>query len=110
MKNWDVGKNCCQQLTHRTAGKASGWALSSQSRGAFTLIELLVVIAIITLLAAILFPVFERAQANANKSSCQSNLKQLALGMVMYVGDYDSTYPLFRQEWNTGLPTGSWAT
>ena len=55
----------------------------------FTLIELLVVIAIIAILAAILFPVFARARENARRASCQSNLKQIALGMLMYAQDYD---------------------
>jgi prepilin-type N-terminal cleavage/methylation domain-containing protein len=59
----------------------------------FTLIELLVVIAIIAILAAILFPVFARAREKARQASCQSNLKQLALGMLMYVQDYDERFP-----------------
>ena len=60
---------------------------------AFTLIELLVVIAIIAILAAILFPVFARARENARRSSCQSNLKQVGLGMMQYTQDYDESLP-----------------
>ena len=58
----------------------------------FTLIELLVVIAIIAILAAILFPVFARARENARASACQSNLKQIGLGMLQYSQDYDENY------------------
>ncbi len=58
-------------------------------RRGFTLIELLVVIAIIAILAAILFPVFARAREKARQTSCLSNLKQLSLGFLMYVQDYD---------------------
>ena len=58
-------------------------------RTGFTLIELLVVIAIIAILAAILFPVFGRARENARRSSCQSNLKQIGLGLLQYAQDYD---------------------
>ena len=60
-------------------------------RRGFTLIELLVVIAIIAILAAILFPVFARARENARKANCQSNLKQVSLGLMQYVQDYDET-------------------
>ena len=63
----------------------------------FTLIELLVVIAIIAILAAVLFPVFGRARENARRSSCQSNLKQLGLGILQYTQDYDESYPIASQ-------------
>lgn len=64
-------------------------------RRGFTLIELLVVIAIIAILAAILFPVFARARENARRASCQSNLKQIALGWMMYAEDYDGRFPFY---------------
>ena len=64
-----------------------------KSKG-FTLIELLVVVAIISILASILFPVFARARENARRASCVSNLKQIGLGVMMYVQDYDERYPM----------------
>lgn len=66
----------------------------SALRSGFTLIELLVVIAIISILAAILFPVFARARENARRASCLSNLKQIGLGIMQYAQDYDERYPL----------------
>lgn len=63
-----------------------------QKRG-FTLIELLVVIAIIAILAAILFPVFAKAREKARQTSCASNIKQLSIGVTMYVQDYDERFP-----------------
>ncbi len=63
-------------------------------RRAFTLIELLVVIAIIAILAAILFPVFAKAREKARQSACTSNLKEMGLGLMQYVSDYDDTFPI----------------
>ena len=75
---------------------------------AFTLIELLVVIAIIAILAAILFPVFARARENARRSSCQSNLKQIGIGIMQYVQDYDETYPFYVMNGSTNPTQQGW--
>jgi len=64
------------------------------SGAGFTLIELLVVIAIIAILAAILFPVFAKAREMARQASCQSNLRQYASATLMYLQDYDETFPM----------------
>ena len=68
--------------------------MKQHMKGAFTLIELLVVIAIVSLLAAILFPVFGRVRENARRSSCVSNMKQMGLAVSMYSGDNDGRYPM----------------
>jgi len=74
---------------------------NSTKRSGFTLIELLVVIAIIAILAAILFPVFAQAREKARQISCLSNLKQMGLGAMMYVQDYDESFPLSKELDNT---------
>jgi prepilin-type N-terminal cleavage/methylation domain-containing protein len=63
-----------------------------QRRRGFTLIELLVVIAIIAILAAILFPVFAQARTKARQAGDMSNLKQLAMGWLLYAQDYDEKF------------------
>lgn len=67
--------------------------LSHRKRSAFTLIEILVVVAIIGILAAILFPVFARARENARRASCMNNMKQIAIGLQLYMESYDRRFP-----------------
>jgi prepilin-type N-terminal cleavage/methylation domain-containing protein len=59
----------------------------------FTLVEVLLVISIISLLAAILFPVFDTARRTSRRAVCLSNLRQIGMGIGMYAHDYDDRYP-----------------
>ncbi len=63
----------------------------AESRPGFTLIELLVVLAVLSILAAVLFPVFAKAREKARQAVCASNLRQLVFAWQMYAQDYDET-------------------
>jgi len=58
-------------------------------RRAFTVVELLVVVVIVGILAALLFPVMQRAKSEAQDQSCQQNLRQFAVGLELYRTDHD---------------------
>jgi prepilin-type N-terminal cleavage/methylation domain-containing protein len=73
-------------------------------RQAFTLIELLVVIAIISIIAAILFPVFAQVREKARQTACSSNEKQLSLGVLMYAQDSDEVLPPTQNDANVLWP------
>ena len=66
---------------------------SGPAEGGFTLIELLVVIAIIAILASLLLPALATAKESARMAKCRNNMRQLSLGMVMYVDENDDYYP-----------------
>ena len=75
-------------------------------KSGFTLIELLVVIAIIAILAAILFPVFQKVRENARRTTCTSNMKQFTLSILMYAGDNDEgLMPATVDSWCIGPKT-----
>lgn len=71
----------------------------------FTLIELLVVIAIIAILAAILFPVFAQARAQARKINGTSMVRNVSTAILMYCQDYDEKFP--RSGWSCSYPESS---
>jgi len=65
----------------------------------FTLIELLVVIAIIAILAAIIFPVFSKAQEKARQTSCLNNQRQIVTMILLYAQDNDEMLPSVDKVW-----------
>jgi len=75
----------------------------------FTLVELLVVIGIIALLIGILLPTLSRARAEAQKTQCLSNLRQLASANIRYSVDFQGWYAPIRVGYNTNPdPNGQW--
>ncbi len=69
---------------------------------AFTLVELLVVIVIVTILAAIVLPVFVTARRKAGQTQCLSNVRQISMGVLQYCGDNDETLPLAVNDYGGG--------
>ena len=61
---------------------------------AFTLVELLVVIAIIAILVALLLPALSSAREKARSVACKNHLRQIGLGLQMYVSDYGFYPPM----------------
>jgi len=74
---------------------------------AFTLMELLVVISIIAILASLLLPVLSAAKKRAGQAQCINNLKQLGLGMQMYIDDNRDTFPGMASQ-HSGFQASDW--
>jgi prepilin-type processing-associated H-X9-DG protein len=74
----------------------------------FTLIELLVVSATIVLIVAILLPSLQNSREHAKAIQCSSNIRQLALGLVMYETE-NKTFPYGFNHPLPGPPPGGYA-
>ncbi len=72
---------------------------------AFTLVELLVVIGIISVLIAMLLPALNKARESAQRISCASNLRQVAMAWIAYTSDYKGVLPLVSaNRWDSSIP------
>ena len=86
--------------TRKLEGPWGNWTMVAR---AFTLIELLVVIGIIAILAALLLPALGRAREQARIIQCLSNLRQIGMGVKMYLEDNNTTFPC-RDSQQAGKP------
>jgi prepilin-type N-terminal cleavage/methylation domain-containing protein len=84
--------------TMRQQDYKATWGRVHRSHPGMTLVELLVVLAILSILAALVLPVFRAGITFAQRTSCVSNMHQASLALSMYSQDYDQQLPNFRAD------------
>jgi len=78
--------------------------LPASRQAGFTLVELMLVLLIISVLAAMLFPVFARARESARKTQCLSGVAQLGIALQMYAADWQGALPPKDNDWTPAYP------
>lgn len=76
--------------------KASNGQLSGKGLalgGIVTSAVILLLVPVMAILAGLLLPALSKAKGRAQEMQCMNNMKQLALGVMMYSGDYKDTLP-----------------
>lgn len=63
------------------------------ARRGLILVDYIVAVAVVTVMAAIMFPVFAQAREAARKTSCRTNLHQIGLALHLYARDHDGKLP-----------------
>ncbi|HYF13884.1 MAG TPA: DUF1559 domain-containing protein [Phycisphaerales bacterium] len=66
---------------------------SSQSRRAFTLMDVLVSMAVIAILISLMLPAVGSVTETARRVVCQSNIRQIGVGTLMYADSYRGFLP-----------------
>jgi hypothetical protein len=65
-----------------------------QKRGGLTLTDLLVLIVLSLVILAVYLPVSQANQHRYRDLTCEENLKQLGIGMIVYANDYEDDFPV----------------